>query len=164
MKNDKGNLDQSKSVSVAPDDSRDSEKERPLPRLTVAPFINPNAWGIVTAEVPPRLIGELPNQEDALRYARLFAAAPDLIDENARLRKLLWAAHAVGDGGYGDDGELQWRGVDFKRGPISQIEELIEFRNMEKLARAAHTASPRDPTEAPKPADNLQVDPEKGTA
>lgn len=56
-----------------------------------------------------------------------------LISENSRLRRLLWLAHGPGDGGYGDDGEMQWRGVDFKRGTVDQIERVIKERAMEKL-------------------------------
>ena len=49
------------------------------------------------------------------------------MEENMRLRKLLWLHHGC-DGLYGDDGEMQCNrcGIDFKRHSIDYIEARFE--------------------------------------
>ena len=48
----------------------------------------------------------------------------DLMAENKVLRRLLWICHAQGHG-YGDDGEMQFDGIDFKRMSAQEIQTSI---------------------------------------
>ena len=50
-----------------------------------------------------------------------------------RLRYLLWCAWDDGSG-YGDDGEMQFDGMDFKRDPIELLEQKIQERNVSLIA------------------------------
>ena len=50
----------------------------PTMPLVVRPFINPQAWAVVTTEKPPQKICEV--RETQKPYADLFAAAPDLYE------------------------------------------------------------------------------------
>ena len=58
-------------------------------------------------------------------------------NEEYRLRRLLWLAHNDGTA-YGDDGEMQLRGVDFKRDSVDRIEEAITQWGRERVAVAWH--------------------------
>lgn len=49
-------------------------------------------------------------------------------------QRLLWLAFSNGSG-YGDDGEMQWNCIDFKRGSITQIAEAIERHNLNELRK-----------------------------
>lgn len=99
------------------------------------------------AEAMSRAISELPQIITAARAVgadrafQLFAkviekAAKDAVEEASAseriLRRLLWAAHANG-GGYGDDGELQFESMDFKRMPAHQLESMIAERGMKQI-------------------------------
>ena len=53
--------------------------------------------------------------------------------ERLRLRYLLWCAWDDGSG-YGDDGEMQFDGMDFKRDPIELLEQKIQERNVSLIA------------------------------
>src|ERR1017187_6437082 len=53
----------------------------------------------------------------------------DLDAENKILRRLLWIAYSQGKG-YGDDGEMQFEGIDFKRMTIEEIRNGITRRGL----------------------------------
>lgn len=57
-------------------------------------------------------------------------------DDQLRLRLLLWSAYNDGTG-YGDDGELQLWGIDFKRSSVSEIEGAIIDRRLTMLRMEA---------------------------
>lgn len=59
--------------------------------------------------------------------------AGGLSDQLKIARELLWAAWSNGLG-YGDDGEMQWDCIDFKRMPMQEIQEIIFRRNMSQWA------------------------------
>lgn len=52
--------------------------------------------------------------------------------ENKIFRRLLWIAHAKGLG-YGDDGEMQFDRIDFKRMTAQEIEAAITCRGQQKV-------------------------------
>jgi len=54
-------------------------------------------------------------------------------DEISRLRYLLWCAWSNCQG-YGDDGELQFEGMDFKRGAVELLERKMQERNAPMIA------------------------------
>jgi hypothetical protein len=115
---------------------------RALPELSVLPFINPEAWAVVTEETPPRLICEVPNQKNALRYARLFSAAPDLyaaLDNAMLLLREVWRRD--------NPNHPIWR-----NGPAALAKAQ---------GRADDTASPPATSEKPDLAKGLQVEPKK---
>jgi hypothetical protein len=109
----------------------------PLLKLSVLPFINPETWAVVTDETPPRLICEVPNQKNALQYARLFSAAPELyaeLDNAMRLLREVWRDnpnHPI-----------------WKNGPVALAKAL---------GRADDTASPPATTKEPELAESLPV-------
>jgi hypothetical protein len=64
------------------------------------------------------------------------------MDENARLRRLLWLRHGCDFAAlYGDDGEMQCNAsgchIDFKRDSAERIEQAFERRGRELLDAAA---------------------------
>lgn len=62
----------------------------------------------------------------------LTAAVQDLTDQLKIARELLWMAFSNGMG-YGDDGEMQWNFIDFKRDRMQDIQNTILTRNLEKF-------------------------------
>lgn len=64
----------------------------------------------------------------------LTRAVNDLRAENRIFRALLWLAWAKG-GGYGDDGELQWNMIDFKRDTAQSIEAELHRIGLERASR-----------------------------
>jgi hypothetical protein len=54
----------------------------------------------------------------------------ELQAENKTLRRLLWLTFP---GGYGDDGEMQADGIDFKRQTAQEIEAQIDRNNEVKM-------------------------------
>lgn len=81
------------------------------------------------------------------RAAESFRQNETLRADEHRLRALLWATHSECIL-YGDDGEMQDNScrIDFKRDPVSRIEQRIFDRGLRKLAEATQ----RKP-ETPKP-------------
>ena len=59
---------------------------------------------------------------------------PGLLEENKALRKLVWLSHGCNNMPYGDDGEMQCCGIDFKRLSVEDIVKIFETRG-EKLIR-----------------------------
>ena len=57
------------------------------------------------------------------------------LNENMRLRELLWAQHPC-EGKYGDDGELQCNRlpffIDFKRDPVDRLERYCAIHNCQR--------------------------------
>ena len=73
------------------------------------------------------------------------------------LRKILWSSHGH-TGQYGDDGEMQcamcfqeygfW---DWKRTPVDEIRQKIEYGNLRKFANNALHLTPSSPRPGQKP-------------
>ena len=56
----------------------------------------------------------------------------ELETENKILRRLLWIAYSQGKG-YGDDGEMQFEGIDFKRMTIEEIQNAITRCGVQRI-------------------------------
>ena len=77
---------------------------------------------------------ELVTARETIKLAvRLKLQAQDALDvtrkDTERLRELLWMAWSNGMG-YGDDGELQFAGMDFKRDSLELLERKMYERNL----------------------------------
>ena len=71
------------------------------------------------------------DQERFRANARLMNPG-ELQAENTILRRLLWIAYSQGKG-YGDDGEMQFEGIDFKRMTIEEIQNAITRRGLQRI-------------------------------
>lgn len=75
----------------------------------------------------------------------------DLIEENQNFRAALWLLHPDG-GKYGDDGEMQANGIDYKRGmprllveeTTKAIQQLVREKDRRILALATQLHERRD--------------------
>jgi hypothetical protein len=64
----------------------------------------------------------------------LTAAVQDLADQLKIARRMLWMCYSQGTG-YGDDGEMQWNGIDFKRERLQDIQDTIHKRGLEEFRK-----------------------------
>jgi hypothetical protein len=68
-----------------------------------------------------------------------LARVQELEAENLILRRLLWMVYSQGRG-YGDDGELQFEMIDFKRMSAQEIDALMQRRAMQNAAEFCKSA------------------------
>jgi hypothetical protein len=91
-----------------------------------------------------------PSDEENRSLDRLLELAESASQnaENQRLRELLWMAWSNGMG-YGDDGEMQFAGMDFKRDSLELLERKMYERNLPAV-KAFLEARKREEPQCPK--------------
>ena len=80
------------------------------------------------------------DQERFRANARLMNPG-ELQAENTILRRLLWIAYSQGKG-YGDDGEMQFEGIDFKRMTIEEIQNAITRCGVQRIPSRPQPTKP----------------------